>query len=812
MKRTTSIRLQSNLTRANSGKDGRQLLDAIADVHYFISVPEERPSHSTFERGTKVGLFLKEDTGRIRIRFHDAVNPKNCALSGDISILHLEFGNDQECFVRAEIDYGEDHGVSLGSDWMVAAPDERNDGMHNWRPFCIDLYFWKHSMADYFVRIVEEYQKRLQAQKAHIQQAQAAEAKLKAVSPIREQPPSRTPSNRSSQLARTPEPEMQLKTRTSNIEDEDDEEMFKKNITSVDCLDSHNGEIFPISGGIMECRVIKNQVKKTTKIRVSAPIEGGYLKLCYTLTDRSFPYQLPESTVQVRFMLVEKSITANPGANIDNIIDAPPLDSPIFQFEQDDHAQIFLECLRGEQLLLNSIVDWVRCTRELKEGETSTAGPHPANFTCADDRRVQLWENELGFINIVFHRQFHLVSAFVSPSTQVEAEAEASTLKVSGIKIRKLEQSPTLDAKEPWRTEGSPAILKLRFAGPEHVVSFRDAVLRHRDATAMMYPEVAKTLAKSIAHESPGTNNVPPPPPPEFRHHRAMSASGGVPPPPTSPPQQYPASPQSPPAHQTSFPGYGLTHSQSVRINRPPPLPMFPGQPATYVPGSINSPRYNAQPSPMTGTFSSGNISTFPITTFPSPPGANATMAYKSPAAVASATLPQIQPMSNPGYFPATITPMTPGLPSAKFPPPLQTSMIITSSQAQAAQTAQQQPPGTPIREHMRKNSFATRNDTIQESTQNEPVELPASFPDAPPYEAEPRKEREDRDSLMIRRFPKDDDIAEEEEEAAVSSGYNPLGGNVSIPIAPVTARATGGGEREQGGGGKMSRVWKKLK
>ena len=60
-------------------------------------------------------------------------------------MLRLEFGNDQECFVRAEIDYGEDHGVSLGSDWMVAAPDECNEGMHNWRPFCVDLYFWKHS-------------------------------------------------------------------------------------------------------------------------------------------------------------------------------------------------------------------------------------------------------------------------------------------------------------------------------------------------------------------------------------------------------------------------------------------------------------------------------------------------------------------------------------------------------------------------------------------------------------------------------------------------------------------------------------------
>ncbi|KAK6527157.1 hypothetical protein TWF281_010350 [Arthrobotrys megalospora] len=801
MKRTTSVRLQSNLTRANSGKDGRQLLDAVADVHYFISVPEERPSHSTFERGTKVGLFLKEDTGRIRIRFTDTINPKSCALSGDISVLRLEFGNNQECFVRAEIDYGDDYGVSLGSDWMVAAPDEQNDGMHNWRPFCVDIYFWKHSMADYFVRIVEEYQKRLQAQAA-----QAAEAKLKAASPIQEKPPSRTPSNRSSQPARTPEPEMQLKTRTSNIEDEDDEEMFKKNITSVDCLDSHNGEIFPISGGIMECRVIKNQVKKTTKIRVSAPIEGGYLKLCYTLTDRSFPYQLPESTVQVRFMLVEKTITTTPGADLDDIIDANALDSPIFQFEQDEHAQIFLECLRGEQLLLNSIVDWVRCTRELKEGETSTAGPHPANFTCADDRRVQLWENELGFINIVFHRQFHLVSAFVAPSTQVEAEAEASTLKVSGIKIRKLEQSPTLDAKEPWRTEGSPAVLKLRFASPEHVVSFRDAVLRHRDATAMMYPEVAKTIAKSIAHEGPGTNNVPPPPPPEFRHQRAMSASSGVPPPPTSPPQQYPASPQSPPPHQTNFAGYGLAHSQSVRINRPPPLPMFPGQPATYVPGSINSPRYNAQPSPMTGTFSPGNIGAFPISAFPSPPGANAAIPYQSPAAVASATVPQIQTMGNAGYFPATITPMTPGLPSAKFPPPIQTSMIITSAQAQAQQ-AQQQPPGTPIREHMRKNSFATRNDTIPESIQHEPVELPASFPDAPPYDADPRKDREDKDSL-VRRFPKDDDIPEEEVE--VRSGYNPLGGNVSIPIAPVTGRAAGNAEREQGG--KMSRVWKKLK
>ncbi|KAK6349248.1 hypothetical protein TWF730_009999 [Orbilia blumenaviensis] len=800
MKRTTSIRLQSNLTRANSGKDGRQLLDAIADVHYFISVPEERPSHSTFERGTKVGLWLKEDTGRIRIRFHDAANPKNCALSGDISVLRLEFGNNQECFVRAEIDYGEDQGVNLGSDWMVEAPDERNDGMHNWRPFCVDIYFWKHSVADYFVRIVEEYQKRLQVQKA-----QAAEMKSKAISPIREQPPSRTPSNRSSQLARTPEPEMQLKTRTSNIEDEDDEEMFKKNITSVDCLDSHNGEIFPVSGGIMECRVIKNQIKKTTKIRVTAPIEGGYLKLCYTLTDRSFPYQLPESTVQVRFMLVEKSITANPGMDLEDIIEASPLDSPIFQFEQDEHAQKFLECLRGEQLLLNSIVDWVRCTRELKEGETSTAGPHPANFTCADDRRVQLWENELGFINIVFHRQFHLVSAFVAPSTQVEAEAEASTLKVSGIKIRKLEQSPTLDAKEPWRTEGSPAVLKLRFASPENVVTFRDAVLRHRDATAMMYPEVAKTLAKSIAHENPGSNNVPPPPPPEFRHHRAMSASGGLPPPPTSPPQQYPASPQSPQAHQTTFGGYSLAHSQSVRLNRPPPLPMFPGQPATYIPGSINSPRYNAQPSPMTGTFAPGNIGTFPISAFPSPPGANAAMPYQSPAAIASATVPQIQPMSNTGYFPATITPMTPGLPSAKFPPPLQTSMIITSAQAQAAQS--QQPPGTPIREHMRTNSFATK---ISDSVQIEPVELPASFPDAPPYEAEPRKEHDNRDSLMIRRFPKDDDIPEEEDE--VKSGYNPLGGNVSIniPIAPTTTRATGGSEREQGG--KMSRVWKKLK
>ncbi|EPS42064.1 hypothetical protein H072_3853 [Dactylellina haptotyla CBS 200.50] len=803
IRRAASIRLQSNLTRANSGKDGRQLLDAIADVHYFISVPEERPSHATFERGTKVGLFLKEDTGRIRIRFVDANNPKGCSLSGDLSVLRLEFGNDQECFVRAEIDYGDDQGRALGSDWMVAAPDENNEGMHNWRPFCVDIYFWKHSMADFFVRIVDEYQKRLQTQAEAA--AAVAEAEAKRMASIREHTPSRSPSNRvpppnHETAPRTPSPKIDMK----SIEDEDEEEIWKKNITSVDCLDCNNGEIFPVAGSVMECRVIKNQTNKTTKILISAPIEGGHIKLRYTLTDKSFPYQLPESTVQVRFMLVEKILTVNPGASIDAIKNAAPLDSPIFQFEQEEHAQIFLESLRGEQLLFNGTVDWVRSTREPKDGEISTAGPHPANFSCADDRRIQLWENELGFINIVFHRQFHLVSAFVAPSTQVEVEADKDTLRVSGIKVRKLERSPNLDAKEPWNTEGNAAILKLRFTGKDQVTQFRDAVLRHRDATAILYPEVARTIAKSITQETPEAK-VPPPPPPEFRHGRSMSTSSAVPPPPpslpNSPPQQFPQSPQSPGPHQTSFSQYAIGHSQSVRVTRPPPLPMFPNQPG-FLPNSIHSPRFQtAQPSPMTGTFAPSGLSSFPIPNFPSPPGANTgAMPYQSPAAVASATLPQITPMQNSGYFPTTITPMTPGLPSAKFPPPIQTSMVMTSAQAA-------QPPSTPIREHMRQPSFANRSETIAENAPLEPVELPASFPDdvdIKPIDTRREAAAAIRREGSVRRFPKDDDTPEEQ------VGYNPLGGNVSIPLPPPGARPTTSGEG--GSGGKMSRVWKKLK
>ncbi|KAF3909222.1 hypothetical protein ABW20_dc0103308 [Dactylellina cionopaga] len=693
-----------------------------------------------------------------------------------ISVLRLEFANEQECFVRAEIDYGTDQGVNFGSDWMVNAPDEQNEGMHNWRPFCVDIYFWKHSMADVFVRIVDDYQKRLEAQ-----------AKLKASIPP--PAPSRSPSNRvsaPSQETKTRTPDPRTETRAAEEEGEE-EEIWRKNITSVDCLDCNNGEIFPAAGGLMECRVIRNQTKKSTKIIVLAPLDGGHLKLCYSLTDRSFPYQLPESTVQVRFMLVEKSLATNPDANLanlDTIKNAPPLDSPIFQFEQEDHAQSFLECLRGEQLLFNGIVDWVRSTRELKEGETSVAGPHPANFSCADDRRIQLWENELGFINIVFHRQFHLVSAFIAPSTQVENEA--------------------VDIKEPWRSDGTLGVLKLRFSGPEHATSFRESVLRHRDATAMLYPEVAKTIVKSILHETPETI-VPPPPPPEFRHGRSMSTSSAVPLAPlilpSSPPQQFPTSPQSPAAHQTSFQHYALGHSQSVRINRPPPLPMFPNQPAVYAQNAIHSPRFqNAQPSPMTGTFAPQGLGSFPISSFPSPPGAT-NMPYQSPAAVASATVvPQIATMTNAGYFPTTITPMTPGLPSAKFPPPILTTMMSSSQQA----GGQQQPPATPIREHMRQSSFVNENTHHnQHHQQQEPVELPASFPD----DSDGRSIDGRDGSGGGLKFPKEDDIPEEEEGQHVSSGYNPLGGNVSIPIMAAGTRTQTSGE-----GGKMSRVWKKLK
>ncbi|KAF3938800.1 hypothetical protein ABW19_dt0203382 [Dactylella cylindrospora] len=711
--RAGSVRLQSNIARANSGKEGRQL---------------------------------------------------------------------------AEIDYGEDQGVGLGSDWMVSAPDERNEGTHNWRPFCVDIYFWKHSMADYFVRVVDEYQKRVQTQQA--------EANRKASIPEAAPSPSTTtPTQNGEAKPQTPEPRVD----TRAIEDEDDEEMFKKNITSVDCLDCNNGEIFPAPGSVMECKVIKNQTKKTTKILVSAAIEGGHVKLIYTLTERSFPYQLPESTVQVRFMLVEKIISVNPGANLDIIKTAAPLDSPIFQFEQDEHAQIFLECLRGEQLLFNGIVDWVRSTREPKEGEPTASGPHPANFTCVDDRRIQLWENELGYINVVFHRQFHLVSAFIAPTTQVEAEAGASTLKISGIKIRKLEKSPNIDAKEPWKSEGNPAVLKLRFAGPEHVASFRESVLKHRDATAMLYPEVSKTIAQTTAQETPD-NKVPPPPPPEFRHGRSMSTSAAMPPPPgpppSSPPQQYPTSPQSPGAHQTAFPQYSLGHTQSVRMNRPPPLPMFPNQQPTYVPGGMQSPRFQgAQPSPMTGTFAPANLGQFQMPNYGSPPGANpGAVPYQSPAAIANAAVPPISPMPNQSYFPTTITPMTPGLPTGKFPPPLQTSL---------PQPPGSQPPPTPIREHMRKNSYPPNHSNGPESTHQEPVELPASFPDPP----EPKSaEVKEQPTPAPRKFTKEDDIPEEE-----PAGYNPLGGNVSIGAIPPLP-GHGKVQQVEGGGGKMSRVWKKLK
>ncbi|KAK6347255.1 hypothetical protein TWF696_007327 [Orbilia brochopaga] len=766
-KQTSGIRLQSNITRANSGKDGRQLLDAIADVHYFISIPEEHPSHSTFEKGTKVGLFLKEDTGRIRIRFIDATNPKESALSGDISVLRLGYGNEQECFVRAEIDYGEDQGVSFGSDWMIAAPDERNEGVHNWRPFCVDLYFWKHSMADYFVRIVDEYQKRLQVE---FEARQKSSILDRAVTPV----------TKSEVPARTPEP-----AETRNIEDEDEEEMFKKNITSLDCLNCNGGEIFPAAGSVMECRVIKNQTKRTTQILVSAPIDGGNIKLCYTLTDRSFPYQLPESTVQVRFMLVEKSLTLHPGASsaLSDLAHVAPLDSPIFQFELEEHAQIFLECLRGEQLLLNSIVDWVRCTRDpsFPEDASASTSSNVTNFTCVDDRRVQLWENELGFINVVFHRQFHLVSAFICPTTQVETEAGASTLKVSGIRIRKLEKSPNMDSKEPWKSDGIPTVLKLRFASPENVAAFRDSVLRHRDATAMLFPDIARIAPPSAAE--PADPKVPPPPPPTgLRHTRSTSSSttAVIPPPPTSPPQQFPVSPQSPGPHQPGFQQYPLNHSQSVRLNRPPPLGMFPnhGQPVTYIPNSIHSPLYSTPPpNPLSPTA----ISTFPLTSFASPPAGIAP--YQSPAEVASAT---VSPMANgTAYFSpataATITPMTPGLPpSSKFPPPIQTSMGGTLPSSL-------QMPQTPVREYVRRGSV-----------QHQAVELPASVPEDEARAAEERERERERN--RERRMGREDGIPE---EGGGGGGYNPLGGNVVIPMM---GRAPGGE------GGKMSRVWKKLK
>ncbi|KAJ6256783.1 hypothetical protein Dda_8650 [Drechslerella dactyloides] len=737
-------------------------LDAIADVHYFISIPEERPLHSTFEKGTKVGLFLKEDTGRIRIRFIDAVNPKGFALSGDISVLRLGYGNEQECFVRAEIDYGEDQGVSFGSDWMVVAPDERNEGMHNWRPFCVDIYFWKHSMADYFVRIVDEYQKRLEAELEAKRKASIAERS--AVLNGR----AATPTTNGDVPARTPEP-----VETRRIEDEDEEEMFK-----------NSGEIFPAAGSIMECRVIKNQMKKTTKILVSAPIDGGNIKLCYTLTDRSFPYQLPDSTVQVRFMLVEKSLTLHPGASaaLSDLANATPLDSPIFQFELEEHAQIFLECLRGEQLLLNSIVDWVRCTCEATAVKDDTkTNTNMTNFTCEDDRRVQLWENELGFINIVFHRQFHLVSAFISPTTQIEPGAGATTLKVSGIKVRKLQKSPNMDSKEPWKSGGTPAALKLRFANPENVAAFRDSVLRHRDATAILFPDIARIASRSAEPTDP--KYPPPPPPTGLRHTRSMSSSTtAVPLPPISPPTQFPVSPQSPGPHQPTFQQYTLNHSQSVHLNRPPPLGIFPPhtQPATYIPASIHSPLFQSTPpNPLSPT----GLSSFPLNAFASPALSNGSVSaapYQSPAKVAATS-----PLTNgTSYFPptaapATITPMTPGLPpSAKFPPPIQTSMGGTLPGSML------QMPQTPVREYARRGSV-----------QHDPVGLPAPLPEPEVRSIEDRERERD---MATRRFGRDDDIPEEN-----GGGYNPLGGNVMIPMMGRVA----GGE-----GGKMSRVWKKLK
>src|SRR5437763_297904 len=61
-----------------------------------------------------------------------------------ISLLRPEYNEEQECLVHVELDYGEDFGASLGTDWMIRAPDAMNQGMQNWRPFCLDLYFWKN--------------------------------------------------------------------------------------------------------------------------------------------------------------------------------------------------------------------------------------------------------------------------------------------------------------------------------------------------------------------------------------------------------------------------------------------------------------------------------------------------------------------------------------------------------------------------------------------------------------------------------------------------------------------------------------------
>lgn len=134
------------------------LLTLFADVHYYISPPNQRPPHHRFDKGSYVYLYHNpiRRSGRIEIANH-AGTPDQDAFAGELDTVRVDHTYKHACLFTLTVDGFTSQSGSPAhspqqdaSSWRLPTPDPMNQGKYMYRLHTLDIYFWTPEDANLF--------------------------------------------------------------------------------------------------------------------------------------------------------------------------------------------------------------------------------------------------------------------------------------------------------------------------------------------------------------------------------------------------------------------------------------------------------------------------------------------------------------------------------------------------------------------------------------------------------------------------------------------------------------------------------------
>ncbi|KAF2089163.1 hypothetical protein K490DRAFT_72769 [Saccharata proteae CBS 121410] len=135
------------------------LLTLFADVHYFFTHPDSKPSHHRFDKSSYVYLYYNAGERRARIEIaNHAGTPEQDAFMGYLDTVQVYRSHVHPNLFTITVDASRSISGSLPgspvqdtSQWHLPAPDHRNEGKYMFRLHTLDVYFWTTEDANNFL-------------------------------------------------------------------------------------------------------------------------------------------------------------------------------------------------------------------------------------------------------------------------------------------------------------------------------------------------------------------------------------------------------------------------------------------------------------------------------------------------------------------------------------------------------------------------------------------------------------------------------------------------------------------------------------